>query len=89
MLSIFDFQGLVADGFFGGNLSIAGILIYAAVLLAVFALTRNTSQTLIVSIPVTLAFSVIGILSIDLTVLLLIVSVLALAFGATKVWRST
>lgn len=87
MLSIFDFQDLVAGTFFEGNLELAGMVIYTVILLIVFALTRKTAQTLIVSMPVTLVFSALGVLSTDLTVLLIIVTVLGLALTARNVWR--
>jgi hypothetical protein len=87
VLSIFDFQDLVSTSFFDGNLEIAGIVIYIGVLIAIFAITRKTVQTLVISIPATLLFSMVGVLSVDLMILLLVVTVLALAFSATKVWR--
>lgn len=87
MISLSDFQDLLATGFLDGNAEIAGILIYVAVLLLVFGLTRKTQQTLIISIPVTLVFSILGVLSTDLMILLIIVTVLALAFGASKIWK--
>ena len=87
MLSIFDIQELVSTGFFDGNMQIAGIVMYILVLVAIFALTRKTTQTLILALPVTLVFSVIGVLSTDLMILLIIVSVLGLAATAQKVWR--
>lgn len=60
---------------------------YILVLVAIFALSRKTTQTLIIAIPVTLVFSALGVLSIDLMVLLIIMTVLGLAFTARNVWR--
>lgn len=87
MLSIFDLQDLVSTEFFDGDLQLAGMCMYVLVLVAIFALSRKTSQTLIISIPVTLIFSVLGVLSVDLMVLLIIMIVLGLAFTARNVWR--
>lgn len=87
MLSIFDLQELVSTEFFDGDMQIAGMCMYVLVLVAIFALSRKTSQTLIISIPVTLIFSVLGVLSVDLMVLLIIMTVLGLAFTARNVWR--
>lgn len=87
MLSIFDLQDLVSTEFFDGDLQLAGMCMYVLVLVAIFALSRKTSQTLIISIPVTLIFSVLGVLSVDLMVLLIIMTVLGLAFTARNVWR--
>lgn len=87
MLSLFDLQDLVSTEFFDGDLQLAGMCMYVLVLVAIFALSRKTSQTLIISIPVTLIFSVLGVLSVDLMVLLIIMTVLGLAFTARNVWR--
>lgn len=87
MLSIYDLQDLISISFFGGDMNIAGMVMYVVVLMVVFALTRKTTQTLVLSIPVTLIFSAIGVLSLDMMVLVIVITVLALAFTATKVWR--
>lgn len=87
MLSIFDIQELVSTSFFDGDMQIAGIVMYILVLVAIFALSRKTTQTLIISLPVTLVFSIIGVLSTDVMILLIIVTVLGLAATAQKVWR--
>lgn len=88
MLSIFDFQDLLSTSFFDGNMSIAGMVMYAVVLIIAFAVTRKTTQTLIISIPATLIFGAIGVLSVDLMVVMILVTVLALAFNSAKVWRA-
>lgn len=87
MLSLFDVQDLISTSFFDGDLQIAGMVMYAAVLIVVFAVSRQTTQTLIISIPVTLIFTALGVLSTDLMVLLIVVTVLGLAFTARGVWR--
>ena len=87
MLGLFDFQELVSSSFFEGDMNLAGMVMYVVVLLILFALTRKTQQTLIISIPVTLIFTTFGVLSVDLMVLLIIVTVLALAFTARNTWR--
>jgi len=87
MLSFTDIQELVSTGFFDGDMQIAGIVMYVLVLVAIFALSRKTTQTLIISLPVTLVFSILGILSTDVMILLIIVTVLGLAATAQKVWR--
>lgn len=88
MISISDFQDILATAFLDGNMSIAGIVIYAAVLMLLFALTRNTTQTLVISLPVTLIFSLLGILSNDVMILMIIVTVLGLAFTTRDIWRA-
>lgn len=88
MLSVFDLQDLISTSFFDGNASIAGMVMYVIVLLVLFALTRKTQQTLIIALPATFIFNVLGVLSTDMMILLIIVTVLALAFTARNAWRA-
>lgn len=87
MLSLNDIQEIIATGFFNNDFQIAGIVIYIVVLALVFALTKNVFQSLVIALPVTFVFSVLGILSTDLTMLLIIVVVLGLALSTGKVWK--
>lgn len=88
MLSLFDLQDLIGTSFFEGDVSLAGMCMYVVVLLVLFALTRKTQQTLIIALPTTFIFNVLGVLSTDMMILLIIVTVLALAFTARNAWRS-
>lgn len=88
MIGFADFQEIFATSFFDGNMAIAGILIYAAAMIIIFAVTRNTTHSLLISLPVTLVFSMLGILSTDLMILLIIVTVLGLAFTTKDIWRT-
>lgn len=88
MLSLFDLQDLIGTSFFEGDVSLAGMCMYVIVLLVLFALTRKTQQTLIIALPTTFIFNVLGVLSTDMMILLIIVTVLALAFTARNAWRS-
>ena len=87
MLSIFDIQDLVSTSFFDGDMQLAGMCMFILVLLVTFALTRKTIQTLIIAIPVTLVFAALGVLSTDMMVLLIVITVLGLAVSAKGVWR--
>lgn len=69
-------------------MQIAGIAIYILAIVAVFGLTdRNGFMALIVGMAVTMVFSLMGVLSTELTVLLIIVSVLGLAYTSRAIWR--
>ena len=87
MVSLQDLQEIISENFFEGDFAIAGMVIYVAVLLILFALTRKTQQTLIIAIPTTLIFTAIGALSVDMMVLLIIVAVLSLAYTSRNAWR--
>ena len=88
MIEFGDLQEILAEGFFSGNLEIAGILIFAAVLLIIFALTRKVTQALIIALPITLVFSMMGMLTTDFMILLIIITVLGLAYKTKDSWGS-
>ena len=87
MISIQTIQDMIADQFFGGNLTIAGILMYSAVLLLIFLLIKDKQSALIISIPLTFVFSILGIVDTNLMLLLLIVAIFGLALQSRKIWR--
>lgn len=87
MISIQNIQDMIADEFFGGNLTIAGIVMYIAVMLLVFVLLKDKQTAMIISIPVTFIFSILGIVDTNLMLLLLIVAVFGLALQSRKIWR--
>ncbi len=87
MLQLSEFQQILATSFFDGNTTIAGLVMYIAVLALVFGLFRNLKSVLIISMPITLAFSLLGIIDTNTLVLLIIVTILGLASVARDTWR--
>lgn len=88
MLSFNDIRDLIANNFFDGSSDLAGMVMYGAILIVVVAMTKgNMFFALIIGMVVTLFFSAVGILSTELTVLLIIVSVLGLAFTSRRIWE--
>ncbi len=88
MITLEQIQLIIADSFLGGNLSIAGMAIFAVVMLAVFVLIKDKQSAMIMMIPLTLIFSVLGILDTNLTVILIVIAVVSIAMKARKVWDS-
>ena len=86
MISLLDFQEILGITFFDGNYEIAGIVIFVAALALMFVFIKNKGNALILALPITMVFTMLGILSSDVTVLLIIVISLALAFNAKKVF---
>lgn len=87
MLQLSEFQTILGESFFDGNTAIAGIVMYIAVLAIVFGLFRSLKTVLIISMPITLAFSLLGIIDTNTLVLLIIVTILGLASVARDTWR--
>jgi len=88
MISLNDLQDLIGISFFDGSSQIGGIVIYIAVLAVMLVLSKkNINTALILSLPVTLVFTTLGILSSDVSILLIIVTVLGLAYKTREIWR--
>lgn len=64
IMTIKEFVDMLAQSFFGGNTAIAGILIYMVAMAIVFLLfaRNNVMIAMLLSLPMTLAFSLLGIL---------------------------
>lgn len=83
MMTPIQLQSLLGDSLFGGNTEIAGLLMYGALLAAIFALAgrKNLIVSLLLAIVATLAFATLGIISSNLTMLLIVIAVLGLAIS--------
>ena len=83
MMTPIQLQSLLGDSLFGGNTELAGLLMYGALLAAIFALAgrKNLIVSLLLAIVATLAFSMLGIISSNLTMLLIVIAVLGLAIS--------
>ena len=86
MVDLTDITQIIADNFTGGNLDVAGMLIFTICLAIVFIFVRKAFAALVISLPMSFIFSSLGIVSQDLMVLLVIVAVLGLAFVSRKIW---
>lgn len=85
MISASDLQEAIANSLFSGDMMIAGIIMYVGVLALVFSIFyKSFHVAIIISIPLTLVFSLLGILSTDAMVLMIVIAVLILAMGAKK-----
>lgn len=85
MITLQQFQDILGDSFFSGDIAIAGIVIFVAIMAVVFVvLQKNTFAALVISIPLALLFLMMGILTSDLAMILIVVSVLGLATVAKK-----
>lgn len=82
MITLTDIQYMLGDTFFNGDLTLAGLGLFAIAIILIFALTKNVFQSLIVGLIVTGIFSFMGILTADMMVLLIVVIVLGLAMTA-------
>lgn len=88
MITLNDLQDLIGNTFFDGNTAVGGIIIYIMALAVIFVLSkRNITTALVLGLPMTLVFSTLGILSSDVMILLILVTVLGLAYSTRSAWR--
>ena len=81
MITLNDIQYMISD-FFNGDLTLAGLALFAVIIVLIFALTKNVFQSLVIGLVATGIFSYMGILSSDMMILLIIIIVLGLAMTA-------
>ncbi len=85
MFTIQQFQRILADTMFAGNMDIAGMVIFSVVLVIIFVICRdNILVGILISIPATLVFSTLEVLNSELTMLLIVIEVLILAMSAKR-----
>lgn len=82
MISISDFQRILADALFNGDMTITGLVLFSLVLGACFIVfRRQLFAAVMLSLPATLIFSTLGVLTSEFTMLILVVEVLILAIS--------
>lgn len=84
MITLSMVQEILAETFFDNNMQIAGLMLYAVFLILAFAITRNLTAVMVISIPITLVFASLGVLNGDLLIVMIIVIVVGLAMVAGK-----
>lgn len=82
MITLNDIQYMLGDSFFNGDLTLAGLALFAIAIIVIFVITKNVFQSLIVGMVITGIFSYMGLLTGDMMILLIIVIVLGLAMTA-------
>lgn len=85
MIQFTDFVQIVADSFFGGSIYVGGMVILLGILALVIAFSKKLITTMIVGIPLTMLFSYMRIIPDEITLVLLVVIVLGLAYTAKGV----
>lgn len=84
MITFTTIQEILAETFFNDNMLIAGLMMYVVFLTLAFFITKNLTAVMVISIPVTLIFASMGILSGDLLIVMIIVTVVGLALVAGR-----
>lgn len=79
MITISQLQDLLGSLLFNGDAGLAGMIMFVIILAVIFVvLKRNIYASLIVAIPVAFISSMIGLVSVDLVMILIVVCVFGL-----------
>lgn len=84
MITFSTIQEILAETFFDNDLQIAGIMMYIIFLTIAFYVTKNLVAVMVISIPLTLVFASMNVLSGDLLIVMIIVIVIGLAITAGR-----
>lgn len=87
MMQFADFFDILGSGFFGGNTMLAGLVILTVILALVFSFTKSAFTMLVIAMPTTLVFSYMRVIPDEMTIILLVVAIVGLAFTAKGVFR--
>lgn len=81
VMSITEIQGLVADSFFSGDAGIAGMVMFAIVMMVIFGTfgTEHITGSFMMMLPITVIFSSLRILPDAMAILLIVIAVAGLA----------
>lgn len=84
MITFTTIQEILAETFFDDSMQVAGLMMYIVFLAIGFYITKNLVAVMLISIPVTLIFASMGILSGDILIVMIIVTVIGLALVAGR-----
>lgn len=84
MITFTTVQEVLAETFFDNNMTIAGMMMYIIAIGIAFAVTKNVTAVVLISIPITLIFASVGVLTGDILIVMIIVIVIGLAMTAGR-----
>ena len=82
MIQFNDIIDMIASTFFDGNVMVAGLVMLCCVLAVVMAISKSAFTTLVIAIPAALIFSYLDLIPDQITIVLILVCVLGLAYTA-------
>lgn len=87
MIQFSDFIQIVGDSFFDGSLYVGGVVVLVTILAVIMAFSKKLITTMVLGIPIIMIFSYLRVLPDEITLVMLIVIVLGLAYSARGVLR--
>ena len=86
MIQFNDIIDMVGTTFFDGNTMVAGLVVLCIVLAMVMAFSKSAFTTLIIAIPATLVFNYLNLIPDEITIIMILVCVVGLAYTAKGVF---
>lgn len=87
MIQFTDVIQIVADSFFGGSLYVGGTIVLITVLAVIMVFSKKIATTLLLGVPVVMIFAYLGVLPDEITLIMLVVIVVGLAYTTKDVFR--
>lgn len=87
MIQFTDVIQIVADSFFGGSLYVGGTVVLITVLAIIMVFSKKITTTLLLGVPVVMIFAYLGVLPDEITLIMLVVIVVGLAYTTKDVFR--
>ena len=84
--NVSDIQSVLAETMFSGDMTLAGLAIFASVMIVMFAAfsRKNILLPFAAMIPITVMFSLMGIVPDSMAIILTLISVLVIAAKAKE-----
>ena len=84
MLDIYSLQSAIGQALFQGNVSIAGICIFAVMMVIIFAVfgRHDITVPVVIMLPAAVVFSTMSLIPTSLTIMIVLASILIIATKA-------
>lgn len=79
MMSISELQQTIAITLFDGNNTIAGLAMFAVVMLLIFTLSRRVYTSMVLTLPVSFIFWMLDVITTDMMIVLIVAALLGMA----------
>lgn len=87
MMQFTDVIQIVADSFFNGSLMVGGVVVLVTILALIMAFSKKLVTTMVLGIPIIMMFAYLRLLPDEITLVMLVVVVLGLAYASRGVFK--
>lgn len=87
MMQFTDVIQIVSDSFFGGSTMVGGVVVLVTVLALIMAFSKKLVTTMVLGVPIVMMFAYLRLLPDEITLVMLVVIVLGLAYASRGVFK--